>query len=162
MTTNSISTTTLLKELSDLITKGNAHVSFEDAVKDIPIAKVTETPNNLPYNIWQLVEHIRIAQWDILEFCVNPAHESPKWPDEYWVEGSIEITEGQWNDSLNQIKKDRDDFLKVLKNPDTNLYEPLAHGSGQNILREALLIADHNAYHIGEIILIRRLLNNWK
>ena len=154
--------TVLVKELTDLILKGNAHAALEDAVADIPLKDLTVTPNDLPYNIWQLIEHIRIDQWDILEFCTDPDHKSPKWPDEYWVKPVKEVTKAQWEQSIAQIQADRERFLDLLKAEDTDLFNPLPQGEGQNILREALLIADHTSYHLGELIVLRRLLNNWK
>ena len=150
----------LIKELTDLILKGNAHASLEDALADIPLEDITVVPDNLPYSIWQLTEHIRITQWDIVEFCIDPNHKSPKWPEEYWVKPVQEVTAAQWEESIAQIKADRERFLDLLKHAD--LFSPLPHGSGQNILREALLIADHTSYHLGEILVLRRLLNNWK
>ena len=154
--------TTLVKELTDLILKGNAHAALEDAVADIPLKDLTVVPADLPYNIWQLTEHIRITQWDIVEFCLNPDHKSPKWPDEYWVKPTAEVTKEQWQESIEQIKADRQRFLDLLQAEDTDLFSPLPQGSGQNILREALLIADHTSYHLGELIVLRRLLHNWK
>ena len=154
--------TALVKELTDLILKGNAHAALEDAVADIPLKDLTVVPADLPYNIWQLTEHIRITQWDIVEFCLDPDHKSPKWPDEYWVKPTAEVTKDQWEESIEQIKADRERFLDLLQAKDTDLFTPLPQGSGQNILREALLIADHTSYHLGELIVLRRLLHNWK
>jgi hypothetical protein len=151
----------LVESLIDLIQKGNAHASFEDAVAGMPLEQLTNTPAHLPYNVWQLIEHIRIAQWDIVEFCINPDHKSPEWPDEYWVHGTETVTETQWKQSLDQLRQDRERFFSLLKDPEVDLFSPLPHGSGQTILKEALLIADHNSYHVGEIIVIRRLLKNW-
>jgi hypothetical protein len=151
----------LIKELGDLLSKGNAHVTFEEAVKDISLDNLMLTPENLPYNIFQLAEHIRIAQWDIVEFCINPHHVSPKWPEGYWVSGNDTVSRQAWDHILHQIKRDRERFIQFLKSTDTNLFEPLPQGTGQNVFKEALLIADHTAYHIGEIILIRRLLKIW-
>lgn len=119
-------------------------------------------PDKLPYSIWQLVDHIRIAQWDILEFSRNPHHESPQWPAGYWSKELAPADEAAWQQALDQIRQDRDAFVALLHDPQSNLYTPFAHGDGQNLLREALLIADHTAYHVGEIIIIRRLLDAWK
>ena len=152
----------LIKELTDLINRGNAHATFEESVDGLPLEQFTITPPLLPYNIWQLAEHIRITQWDIVEFCINPKHQSPKWPEEYWVDANSTVTAAQWEDRLTQVKKDRQRFLDILKNPDSDLFKPLPHGSGQNLLREALLIADHTSYHTGEIIVLRRLLKSWE
>lgn len=154
--------TTLTDELIFLLEKGNAHASFEDAVKDMPLHLVTEIPEALPYNIWQLVEHIRIAQWDIVEFCLSEKHVSPKWPDAYWPAKTDKPTEQDWKHSLEAIRKERKRFIKVLQEQSHQLLEAIPHGDGQTLLREALLIADHNAYHCGEIIVIRRLLHCWK
>jgi hypothetical protein len=152
----------IILELISLIDKGNAHASFEDAVQGLNLEVATKVPETLPYSIWQLVEHIRIAQWDIVEFCLSPGHQSPKWPDEYWPEAVQDITAEQWEKSLLQIREDRERFFNLLKDQDTDLYTPFSYGEGQSVFKEALLIADHNAYHTGEIIIIRRLLGEWK
>ena len=153
---------TLVSELITLIETGNAHVSLDETVADIPADLRTIIPDNLPYSIWQLVEHIRIAQWDIIEFCLSADHQSPKWPDEYWPENPKSISDEIWDKTLTEIKKDRERFFTLLRDENTDLYQPLSHGDGQNIFREALLIADHNSYHLGEILVLRRLLNCWK
>jgi hypothetical protein len=150
------------KSLVDLITKANAHVSFKQAITGIPFEQVGIKPQNLPYNIWMLVEHLRIAQADILDFSINPQYKELKWPEEYWPTNEVPANEGEWQKSLDQIRKDMNTFIDLLEAPNVDLYTPFAHGSGQNLIREALLIADHNSYHTGEIVLIRRLLGNWK
>ncbi|MEO5996413.1 MAG: DinB family protein [Chitinophagaceae bacterium] len=151
----------LKHQLVEVITKGNAHASFEEVVEDIPLKDLGAKLGNLPYSIWQLVEHIRITQKDILEFSRNPQHVSPEWPDEYWPEKPGPANEQEWLQSLEQIKKDRKAFIDLLNDPAADLYTQYAHGEGQNLLREALLIADHTSYHMGEIIVLRRLLNDW-
>lgn len=150
----------LISELVPLLKGGNAHASFKDAIKDLPAEVRGTKPDKLPYTIWQLVEHIRIAQWDMVQFSREAKHKSPKWPDEYWVEETTPKDDEEWNKSIKQIDDDLDKFISLLSNED--IYEPIAHGVGQNILREALQIADHNAYHIAEIIIIRRQLGVWK
>ena len=151
----------IVQQLIDLITKGNAHVTFEKAVENISFKNIGIKPHNLPYTIWMLVEHLRIAQADILDFSINPGYKELNWPDEYWPKNEIPNDESEWKKCLNQIFKDREQFINLLNQPDIDLLKPFAHGSGQNLLREALLIADHNSYHTGEIVLIRRLLNDW-
>ncbi len=151
----------LIKNVTDLITKGNAHASLDDALKDIPFKLLGTKPNALPYSIWQLAEHMRIAQWDILEFSRNPKHVSPKWPDEYWPKEAAPDNEAAWEDCIKKIKEDQNAFIDLLKDAD-DIYKPFEHGNGQSLLREALLIADHNAYHTAEIIILRRLLGAWK
>lgn len=134
-------------------------MSLKDALKGLP-AKMRGVPtNDLPYSIWQIVEHIRIAQWDMLEFSKDGRHKSPKWPDDYWPEEAAPASDAAWRKSLKQIESDREEFINLLKKAD--IYKVIPHGSGQTILREALQIADHNAYHIAEIVVIRRLLGVW-
>jgi hypothetical protein len=116
--------------------------------------------NDLPYSIWQVVEHIRIAQWDMLEFSKNSAHQSPKWPDEYWVKEATPPSDAAWRKSIKQIESDLEEFISLMKKAD--LYAKIPHGGGQTVLREALQIADHNAYHTAEIVVVRRLLGAWK
>lgn len=151
----------LVKELISLLAKGNAHVAFNDAVKSIPFGDLGKKPNGLPYSIWQITEHIRIAQKDILEFSANTNYKELNWPDDYWPKEAAPKNEAAWNDSLRQINNDLDKFIELL-NTSEDLYKPFEHGSGQNLLREAMLIADHTSYHTGEIIVLRRLLGNWK
>ena len=155
------STTAVRKQLIDLLTGSNAHQSFEASVNGLPAELRGTKPDKVPYSIWQLVEHIRIAQWDILEFSRNASHESPPWPSGYWTDEEAPASEAAWQQALDQIRQDRDAFIALLNDPQRDLYAPFSHGDGQNLLREALLIADHNAYHVGEIILIRRLLGAW-
>lgn len=162
MSTNKSIDEPLIKQLISLIEKGNAHVSFEKSVDDLAFKNTGIKPANLPYSISKLVEHIRIVQWDILEFSRNPYHISPEWPKEYWPAEDAPADEQSWQKSLRQIRQNRTDFIALLNKPGVDLYTPFLHGDGQNLLREALLIADHNSYHTGQIILIRRLLNDWK
>jgi len=161
MTTNKNAGEIVKQQLIEFLTKASAHVTFEDAVKNMSIENAGAKPENLPYSIWQLVEHIRIAQWDILEFSRNPNHISPKWPDEYWPKEASVSDKTAWERSLQQIEKDKEAFIQLLNDPSSDLYTPFPHGDGQNLLREALLIADHTSYHTGEILAIRRLLNDW-
>lgn len=157
----SIDTAPLTRQLADLLTNGNAHVTFEQAVKNISFKYIGIKPNDLPYSIWMLAEHIRITQADILNFSVNSNYEELKWPDEYWPKDAMPKDESEWQKCLDRILHDRDKFVDLLNHPNVDLFTPFPHGNGQNLLREALLIADHNSYHTGEIVLIRRLLNDW-
>ena len=149
----------LVVELTQLLAGGNAHATFEQACADLPAPLRNQPVPGAPYTIWQLAEHVRIAQWDILEFCRNPAHQSPKWPDEYWPQNAVD--EAGWHATLAQVAHDRQQFIELLEAPTTDLFALLPHGTGQTIFREALLIGDHAAYHTGEIILLRRLLHAW-
>jgi uncharacterized damage-inducible protein DinB len=150
----------LLTEIEQLLNGGSAHAHLKDALTGLPAEQRGEKPYGLPYSIWQLVEHIRIAQWDMLEFSKDGSHQSPKWPDEYWPEEAAPKDEEAWNQSIQQIEKDLKEMIGLAKAG--NLYEPIPHGTGQNLLREALQVADHTAYHTAEIILLRRLLGSWK
>jgi len=150
----------LIAELKKLLSGGNAHANFEDAVADMPFNLLGEKPYRLPYSIWQLVEHIRIAQWDMFQFSKDATYKSPKWPDEYWPKEAAPKNEVEWTNCLAQIKQDLTDFIALIESDD--IFTEISHGEGQNILREALQIADHNAYHIAEIVVIRRLLKVWK
>jgi len=150
----------LVTELKKLLNGGGAHVGFKDAVANLAFNLLGERPHHLPYSIWQLAEHIRIAQWDMLEFSKDGSHQSPKWPDEYWPKELAPIDEAAWDNTLKQIDSDLKEFIALLDS--ANLFEAIPHGDGQSVLREALQIADHNAYHIAEIIVIRRLLGAWK
>jgi hypothetical protein len=152
----------VVKELVDLLSKGNAHASLEDALKNLPFALLGEKPGMLPYSIWQLAEHIRIAQWDILEFSSNPKHVSPKWPDGYWPTAAAPKSKAAWVKCITQIVKDRNAFIDLIKKTGSNIDKPFKYGDGQSLLKEALVLADHNSYHTAEIIVIRRLLNAWK
>ena len=153
----------IVKELEEAIVKGNAHATFEEAVKNIPHELLGQTPDGLPYSIWQLVEHLRITQWDILDFCRNPDYKSGNWPDDYWPKEKGPAHKGDLKKSVDAFVADRKAFIELLRKAgDDELYTPLKHGDGQNLFREALLIIDHNSYHIGELIVIRRLLGAWK
>ncbi|WP_118976846.1 DinB family protein [Taibaiella koreensis] len=152
---------TLIRELVFLLEKGNAHASFEDAIAGVPAELRSVRPDTLPYSIWELAEHIRITQWDIVEFCLSDKHQSPKWPDEYWPGAKEKISDEDWEKTGQQVTKDRERFVALLQAKEADLYTPFAHGDGQNLLREALLIADHTAYHTGQILVVRRLLGCW-
>ncbi len=150
------------EHILSLLKGGNAHAIFEQAVKDFPEKLRGVKPDKLPYSAWQLLEHLRIAQWDILEFSRDPKHRSPDFPEGYWPKTEAPPTKDAWEKSIKQIQSDLKEMEKLVKDPKTDLYAKIPHGDGQTILREALLIADHNAYHIAEIIMVRRLLGCWK
>jgi len=151
----------LVDNLINLLNKGNAHVSLNDALKNIPFDILGKKPRNLPYSLWQIAEHIRIAQADILEFSRGANYQSPKWPEGYWPEKTKPSSEKEWEKCVQQIKKDRKNFINLLKDSSENLFNVFEYGNGQTLLREALVLADHNSYHTGEIIILRRLLDNW-
>jgi hypothetical protein len=139
-----------------------AHVGFDRAVEGIPAAARGSKPEGLPYSPWQLLEHLRRTQHDILDFCRNPHYQELKWPDDYWPAGAGPASEAAWDDSIAQVRKDRTALQQLAMDPDVELTAAIPHGTGQTYLRELLLVADHTAYHIGELVIVRRLLGIWK
>jgi hypothetical protein len=152
----------LRQHLLYLLKEGGAHAKFEDAVKDLPAKLRGQKVPKFPHTAWMLLEHMRIAQWDILEFSRNPKHTSPSWPEGYWPKTEAPPSAAAWTKSITGFRKDLKAMEALIANPKTNLYAPLAWGSGQTILREALLIADHNAYHVGQLVTLRRMLGAWQ
>lgn len=145
-----------------LLEGGNAHVTFEEAVEDFPSKLINANLPNLPYSPWHLLEHMRITQHDILEFIINPAYEEMEWPKDYWPAKGKKGTTTDWKMTIEDFKKDSNAMKKIIRDPKTDLYAKIPQGKGQTILREALLIADHTAYHLGEFVVIRRSLKSWK
>lgn len=145
----------LRAQLVALLDGGQAHVRFEDAIRDWPEELRGVKPPGAAHTPWQVLEHIRIAQWDILEFSRNPHHRSPEWPLGYWPESHAPETAAQWNRAAAQIRLDLDAMKAMAEDPEADLYTPFAWGEGQALLREILLVADHNAYHLGEIMALR-------
>jgi len=151
----------LREQLVALLKGGGAHVHFMDAVENFPAAKRGTYAQGLAHTGWQLLEHARIAQWDILEFSRNVAHVSPEFPEGYWPKTPAPANDDEWNDSIAAFKRDLREMIRLVENPKTDLYAPIAHGQGQNILREALVLADHNSYHLGQLVDLRRALGSW-
>ncbi len=145
-----------------LLTGGGAHASFDEAVKGMPEKLSGVKPEGLPHSAWMLLEHLRLAQWDILEFSRNAKHKSPKWPEGYWPKAQAPASAAAWEKSIRQFHADLKAMQELVENPKTDLYAPLPWGDGQTVLREALLVADHNAYHVAQLIDVRRLLGAWK
>jgi len=148
----------LRKHILYLLKGGGAHLSFDEAVKRIPSRLRGVKPAGAPHTAWQLLEHMRRAQWDILEFSRNPKHVSPEFPDGYWPESETPPSASAWNQSLRAFRKDLQAMMALVSKPSTDLYARIPHGDGQTILREALLVADHNAYHLGQLALLANLL----
>jgi hypothetical protein len=153
--------TALRDQLVQLIASSHAHADFDAAVRDLPPEVCGKKVRGAEHTAWQLLEHMRIAQWDILEFSRNAKHVSPAWPDGYWPATVAPPDDQAWDKSVRRFKADRKAMQKLVADPASNLFKPLAHGEGQTLLREALLVADHNAYHIGQLVLLRRLLGCW-
>lgn len=148
----------LREHLVYLLREGGAHIGFEDAIKDFPIALINRKAAGTSYTPWQLLEHMRIAQWDILEFSRSASHTSPKWPEGYWPDKSVEADEDAWSKSVEAFRSDLRAMEALVADPSTDIYARIPHGEGQTILREALLVADHNAYHLGALVTLRRSL----
>jgi hypothetical protein len=153
--------TSLRQHLLDLVDGGNAHAKFEDVVAGIPAELRGQKPSGFPHSPWMLLEHMRIAQWDILEFCRNRKHVSPKWPDGYWPEKQAPASSTAWEESIKSFRADLKAVQDLVKSPKADLFAKIPWGEGQTILRETLLVADHNAYHLGQLVDLRRLLGAW-
>jgi hypothetical protein len=152
---------TLREHLLYLLKGGGAHAKFEDTTADFPAKLRGKKVASLPYTGWMLLEHMRVAQWDILEFSRNRKHVSPDWPSGYWPR-EVPPNASAWGKSIKSFQRDLKAVEALVANPKTDLYTPLPWGDGQTILREALLVADHNAYHLGQLVTLRRLLGIWK
>lgn len=140
----------------------DAHATFDDAVKDIPPEARGRVPEHLPYSAWQLLEHLRITQKDILDFCVDPDYEEMKWPDDYWPSSAAPSSDKVWADSISAFNEDRKKLQALAADTSVDLEAKIPHGSGQTYLRELVLVIDHTAYHVGQLVLLRRLLGLWK
>ena len=151
----------LREHLLYLLRGGGAHLGFDKAVADIPPELRGRTVASVPHSPWRLLEHLRIAQWDILEFTRNPQHVSPPWPEGYWPAGDAPPDDAAWDRSVAAFRADLKAMQDLVADPATDLFTPLPHGEGQTVLREALLVADHNAYHLGQLVVVRRLLGAW-
>ena len=151
----------LREQLVALLKGGGAHVHFMDALDGFPDAKRGSFVEGLPHTGWQLIEHVRIAQWDILEFSRDPKHVSPGFPEGYWPKTPVPPDQAAWQRSVEAFQHDLQEMIRLVNNPKTDLYMVIPHGDGQTILRQALLLADHNAYHLGQLIDLRRALGAW-
>jgi hypothetical protein len=152
----------LRKHLVELLAGGGAHAKFEDAIKGLPPKLRGAKPANFPHSPWMLLEHLRLTQWDILEFSRNAKHVSPKWPEGYWPKHDAPPNAAAWNKSIQQFRRDSKAVQSLVSNPKTDLFAKIPWGDGQTILREALLVADHNAYHLAQLVDVRRMLGAWK
>jgi len=152
----------LRKHLIELLRSRGAHADFDEAVDGLPDALRGARVKEVPFTPWRLLEHLRLAQWDILEFSRNPKHKSPQWPEGYWPEGDAPPSSTAWDASVAAFRRDLAEMEKLVSDSSNDLFAPIPHGEGQTLLREALLVADHNSYHIGQLILLRRLLGAWK
>jgi hypothetical protein len=151
----------LRKQLAHLLKGGGAHVHFEDVLKDLPESKRGVLVPGLPHTAWQLLEHARIAQWDILEFSRNAKHVSPDFPGGYWPKTPVPPDNAAWEKSVRTFREDLQALVRLVGSPRTDLFAKIPHGNGQTLLGESLLAADHNSYHLGQLVDLRRALGAW-
>ncbi len=152
----------LIRELlGRLLSWEDAHVGFDKAVLDVPTELRGRQPAGLPYSLWQLVEHLRLTQHDILDFCRNPDYRELAWPDDYWPSSPTPPSPEAWDESIRRYRQDRRALEELAADPAIDLFARIPHGTGQTYLRELVLVADHSAYHVGQIVLVRRLLKIW-
>jgi hypothetical protein len=152
----------LRDHLVALLKGGHAHATFDATVADLAPELRGALPDGAPHSPWQLLEHLRLAQWDILEFSRDPKHVSPKWPEGYWPKATATPDEKAWDASAAAFRRDQKALEDLVANPESDLFTPFPWGDGQTLLREVLMVADHNAYHLGQLLLVRRLLGAWK
>jgi hypothetical protein len=152
----------LREHLLYVLQGGGAHASFDATVKNFPARLRGQKVEGFPHTAWMLLEHLRIAQWDILEFSRDRKHVSPKWPEGHWPRHEAPPSAAAWTKSIAAFRKDLKAMEKLVANPKTDLFAPLPWGDGQTVLREAILVADHNAYHVGQLVMLRRLLGAWE
>jgi len=151
----------LRQQIARILDWNDAHAGLDDALEGIPAKLRGHTPEGAVHSLWQLLEHMRLAQFDILDFCRNANYEEPSSMDEYWPEHS-EPAPGAWDKSIASFRKDLNDLKQLALNPDIDLFATIPHGDGQTYLRELLLVADHNSYHLGQIVALRRQLGIWR
>jgi len=151
----------LREQLLALLRGGNAHMNFDQAVADFPIDRINERPSNVEYTPWHLVEHLRIAQWDILNFVIDPEHKSPEWPKGYWPAVDARASGADWDRTLASFRQDLASLQELAANATQSLTADLPHAPGYTLVRELLLVADHNAYHIGELGILRQVMGAW-
>jgi len=152
----------LREQLAKVLDWNEAHADFHAAVDDFPTDQRGSVPKGFPYSAWQLLEHIRLALWDILEFSRDARHKSPKWPEGYWPKSAEPPSAGAWDKSVRAVDDHLAGMRELMSDPSRDLFAPLPHGQGQTLLRQALLVGDHNAYHIGQLVLLRKALGAWK
>lgn len=153
--------TSLRTHVLNLLTERQAHCTFEDAVAQMPPDRRGERPERMPYSVWELVEHIRRAQRDIRVYCETSDYEMPDWPAEYWPENAAPPSDAAWTNAVTEVHDDREALCDLAQDETVNLYDTVPASDEHTYLRELLLVADHNAYHVGQIVTVRRQLGLW-
>jgi uncharacterized damage-inducible protein DinB len=156
-----MSDSALRAQLARLLDWEDAHLSFDAAVEGVPPKLRGAAPAGLPYSPWQLIEHLRLTQHDILDFCRNPNYRELHWPDDYWPASAAPPKPADWDESIAQFRRDRAALQSLASDSKIDLFAQISHGSGQTYLRELLLVADHSAYHVGQLVTVRRALGAW-
>ena len=151
----------LREQLAKLLMQSHAHMSFEEAVADYPMSRINDHFPNGDYGAWDLLEHLRLSQWDILDFIRNPQYQEREWPRDYWPTSDQQATPDDWQRSIQGFQADQQALLAIIQDPQTDLWAPIPQGTGQTIAREIMVVADHNAYHIGEFAIMRQVMNTW-
>jgi hypothetical protein len=150
------------QQLVNLLTQPQAHMTFDDAVQDFPMAHINTRPEKVEYTFWHLLEHLRICQWDILDYCRNPNYQELTFPDDLWRPRDEMTDEAGWHQTIAHFRADLAELVALVQDPTTDLYRPIPHGDeGHTIFREILVVADHNAYHIGEFGVLRHIIGGW-
>lgn len=149
------------EQLIALLRGGNSHMGFDNAIAEFPIEHINKKAPNVSYTPWHILEHMRITQWDILEFILNPEHISPPWPEGYWPTHDTQANEAQWQKTISDFRSDLKTLQELVADPNTDLTAPIPHAKDYTILREILVIADHNAYHTGEFAILRQVMKTW-
>jgi hypothetical protein len=152
----------LREHLVNLLRGRGAHLDFDKAIEGLPADRRGARAQDLPHTPWQLLEHLRLAQWDILDFSRNPDYVELKWPDDYWPETAVPPDDEAWDRSVEQFRRDLKAMEDLVSDPKTDLFAKIPWGKGHTILREALLVADHNAYHVGQMVTLRQALGAWQ
>lgn len=148
------------KELTKLVQGGNAHVTPWQALEDVPDEAINEKVDAVPYSIWELTEHMRIAQWDIIDFALKPEHTTPPWPDGFWPDHPAD-SKAEFDTSAGAFLNQLNEIAGMIQSPDTKFFKPIDHAPNYTLFRQFMLVADHNAYHTGQIVTIRRILDIW-
>jgi uncharacterized damage-inducible protein DinB len=156
------STRVMREQLLELLRGKSAHLDFVHAIAGLPPKLRGAKPPGQPHTLWRLVDHMRIAQRDILDFTKDGQHKSPKWPEGYWPNSDTPRDAKHWNDCVKDFKADLKEMMRIVKDKKTDLLAPIPGGQGQTVFREAMLLADHNSYHLGQIVIVRRLLGAWE
>lgn len=152
---------TLREQLVQLLTESHAHMPFDEAVAEYPMEQINTPFPNGTYSAWHLLEHLRLTQWDILDFIRNPRYQERAWPDEYWPARDKQATPEDWQRTIQQFHADQQALRDIVMDPQTDLWAPIPQGTGQTIAREIMVVADHNAYHVGELAIVRQVMGTW-